>query len=161
MPDEATLVVIKPETIQRGLVGAVFSRLEALRLELVGIKLVRVTRELADAHYAPLREKPFYADLLEHIQGHLHGVSHVIALVYSGPQAIQRVREVMGATNPEKADPRSIRGQFGRNTASGLMENIMHASSSAPEAEREIALWFSPNELLQPTARDTSKARTR
>ena len=150
MADEATLVVIKPEAIQRGLLGAVLSRLEELRLEIVGAKAVHVTRALAEAHYQALKDKPFYPMLLDHVQGKLHGTSYVIAFVFWGSDAIRRVRELSGATNPEQADPRSIRGQFGRNTASGLMENVIHASSTAPEAEREIKLWFAPRELLRP-----------
>jgi nucleoside-diphosphate kinase len=148
MADEATLVVIKPEAFQRGLAGAVLSRLEALRLELIGAKVVRVTEQMARTHYDHLRDRPFFPSLLDHLQGKLHGIPYVLALVFRGPGAIARVREVTGATDPERADPRSIRGQFGRNTRDGLMENLLHASSDAEEAGREIALWFSPGELL-------------
>lgn len=156
MAHEATLVVIKPEAMCRGLAGHVLSRLEELQLDIVGAKAVRVTRALAEAHYQALRDKPFFAELLEHIQGNLHGVSSVLAFVFSGPDAVTRVRELTGATHPEKADPRSIRGALGRMTTSGLMENILHASSTPEEAEREIRLWFKPEELLS----QPSKART-
>ncbi len=156
MADEATLVVIKPEAIQRGLAGYVLSRLEELELDIIGAKAVRVTRALAQEHYQDLRGKPFFAELLEHLQGNLHGVSAVLAFVFSGPDAVARVREATGATHPEKAGPRSIRGAIGRMATSGLMENILHASSTLEEAEREIRLWFKPEELL----RQPSKART-
>ena len=149
MPNEATLVVIKPEAVQRGLVGAVVSRLEELRLDVIGAKAVHVTRELAEEHYKALQDKPFFQELLEHIQGKLHGVHAVLALVLWGPNAITRVRELAGATHPEQADPCSIRGALGRMTTGGLMENIIHASSTASEAEREIKLWFHPHELLR------------
>ena len=161
MPDEATLVVIKPDAIQRGLMGAVLARLEELRLEIVGAKAMRVSRELAETHYEQLREKPFFNDAVAHLQGTLHGVPTVLAMVFRGPDAIRRVREVTGATNPEKADPRSIRGQFGRNTAAGLMENVLHASANAQDAQREIALWFEPRELLKPVLQPAKRTETR
>lgn len=150
MPEQATLVLIKPDAIKRQLVGAVLSRLEELPLELIGAKAVRVSRELAEEHYKPLREKPFFGELIQYIRGQLHGVDYVLALVYAGPDAIGRVRQLAGATNPEAADPRSIRGALGRLTSAGLMENVIHASSDEQEAEREIKLWFRPEELLKP-----------
>ena len=149
MASEATLVIIKPDAIRRGLAGAVFSRLEELQLDVVGAKAVRVSRALAEEHYTMLRDKPFFEELLNHIQGKLHETRYVLAFVLYGPDAIARVRQLAGATHPEKADPRSIRGSLGRMTTSGLMENMVHASSDPHEAEREIKLWFRPEELLE------------
>lgn len=149
MKDQATLVVIKPDAIKRGLAGAVLSRLEQLRLEIVAAKAVQVSRQLAEAHYRHLREKPFFEELLQHIQGKLHDIPYVLVFVFWGPDAVARVRQVMGATHPEKADPLSIRGSLGRMTTQGWMENILHASESEAEAEREIRLWFLPGELLR------------
>lgn len=149
MKDQATLVVIKPDAIKRGLAGAVLGRLEQLRLEIVAAKAVRVSRELAETHYRHLREKPFFEELLQHIQGKLHDVPYVLAFVFWGPDAVARVRQMMGATHPEKADPLSIRGSLGRMTTQGWMENILHASENEVEAEREIRLWFTPGELLR------------
>ncbi len=149
MASEATLVIIKPDAIRRGLVGAVLARLEPLGLELIGAKMVRVSRELAETHYRHLREKPFYQELLEYLEGKLHQTWAVLALVLWGPQAVSRVREAAGATNPEQAHPQSIRGAFGRVTTAGVMENLLHASSDAHEAQREIALWFQPHELVR------------
>lgn len=149
MADQATLVVIKPDAIQRQLMGAVLSRLEPLQLEIIGAKALQVDRAMAEAHYKHLQEKPFFGITVDHLQGKLHGTKFVLAFIFWGPEAIARVRDVMGATHPEKADPRSIRGSFGRMTEEGLMENIMHASESAAEAEREIKLWFQPSELLR------------
>ncbi len=148
MRAQATLVVIKPDTIRRGIVGAVFTKLEELQLEIIGAKAVRVSRALAEEHYAALRGKPFFEELLRHLRGELHGVGYVLALVLYGPDAIGRVREAVGATHPEHAVATSIRGAFGRMTASGIMENVVHASSTVVEAKREIRLWFSPKELL-------------
>ena len=149
MTEEATLVLIKPDAIQRGLAGAVYSRLEELRLEVIGAKAVHVTRELAEEHYKALREKPFFEDLINHIEGKLNATNYVLAFVLWGDNAIGRVRHVVGATHPEKAEPTSIRGALGRMTTAGIMENVVHSSSNSVEAEREIWLWFKPTELLR------------
>lgn len=146
---EATLVIIKPDAIQKALTGVVMARLDHLRLELIGAKMARITRAQAEEHYKHIRTKPFFEETVKHLIGELHGVSGVLMLVYWGPEAIERVRTAAGATNPEKAEPASIRGGMGRNTASGLMENVLHASSDAAEAQREIRLWFAPGELLR------------
>lgn len=149
MPAQATLVLIKPDAVKRGLTGAVLSRLDALQLEIIGAKAVRVSRELADAHYQNIRGKPFFEETVAHLRGCLHGTEGVLAFVFWGEDAIARVRELAGATHPEKADPSSIRGSLGRMTAAGLMENVLHASSDPQEAEREVRLWFQPHELLR------------
>ncbi len=149
MADQATLVVIKPDAMQRGLTGAVLARLDTLQLEIIGAKVMPVSQELAEAHYQHIREKPFFRETVDHLRGKLHGVSAVLAFVYWGPDAVERVRMLTGATNPEKADPRSIRGSLGRMTTSGLMENVLHTSSDPADAQREIRLWFKPRELLR------------
>jgi len=146
MSDQKTLVIIKPDAIKRGLIGAVITQLETLQLELLAAKAVRVSRELAEEHYKFLREKDFFEELLDFIQGKQHGTHYVLALVLSGHNAIERVRKLAGATDPLKANPLSIRGSLGRS----IMENILHASSDAGESKREIALWFQPKELLEP-----------
>lgn len=149
MAEDATLIIIKPDAIRRGLVGAVISRLvDELRLEIIGAKAVRVSQALARAHYRQLRDKPFFAELVDYLQGKLHHTSSVLVLVLRGERAIERVRRATGATHPEQADPTSIRGAWGRMTSAGLMENVVHASSDQREAEREITLWFRPQELL-------------
>ena len=147
--NEASLVVIKPDMISRRLVGVVFSRLESLGLELVGAKVVRVTQAQAEEHYQHIREKPFFQETVDFMLGKFHGVEGVLALVFWGPNAIQKIRDVTGATNPDKADPDTLRAGLGRNTATGLMENVLHASSDSEEAEREIRLWFKPEELIR------------
>jgi len=149
MPDQATLVLIKPDAIRRGQIGAALSRLEPLGLEIIGAKVMRVSRELAAEHYQHLRDKPFFEQLLDHLQGKLHHMPCVLAFVLWGENAITRVRQVVGATHPEQADPMTIRGCLGRITASGVMENVVHASADAAEAQREIRLWFTPQELLR------------
>lgn len=146
---QATLVVLKPDVIKRGVVGAVVTRLEELRLEVIGAKVMRVSRELAEEHYKHIRGKPFFEETVDYLQGKLHGVPCVLAFVFWGEAAIDRVRQLAGATHPEKAEPTSIRGAFGRMATSGLMENVIHASSDPADAEREIPLWFQPHELLR------------
>lgn len=146
---EATLVIIKPDAISRGLTGATLSRLETLPLRLIGAKVSTVSKALAEEHYQALKGKPFFAELIKHIRGQLHRVEAVLALVYAGEGAIEAVRQLAGATNPEDAEPRSLRGALGRMTTTGVMENVIHASSDANDAEREIKLWFRPEELLE------------
>ena len=154
---QVTLVIIKPDVIARGLTGAVLSRLEQLGLELVGAKAMRVSRQLAEEHYQQLRAKPFFQDLLQHLCGELHGVNYVVVLVYRGPEAIAKMRKLAGATNPEAAELMSLRGAYGRMTTKGIMENVIHASSDEADAEREIKLWFKPEELLAPLYETTAK----
>ena len=149
MAPQATLVIIKPDAIKRGLVGATLSKLEPLQLEIIGAKVTPVSRELAEIHYMHIKQKPFFEETVEHLRGTLHGVPFVLAFVFWGSDAVERVRQMTGATNPEKAEPTTIRGAFGRNIASGLMENVLHASSDPADAEREIRLWFRPEELLR------------
>ena len=151
MADQATLVLIKPDAIRRGLAGTVLSRLEFLGLEIIGAKVVRVNRVLAQAHYHNIRERPFFEETVDYLRGKRHGTHFVLAFVFWGDGAIERVRHLAGSTNPEHAEPTSIRGALGRLTGEGLMENVIHASSGAEEAQREIRLWFTPNELLKPS----------
>lgn len=143
---EATLVVIKPDGIEKSLTGNIISRLSETQLKIVGAKACGVSRELAETHYHHLKEKPFFEELIQYIMGEFH-TKRVMALVYYGQNAIERIREVSGATNPEEAVPYSIRGSYGRITTKGVFENVVHASSCKEDAEREIKLWFKPDEI--------------
>ncbi|MFC1637601.1 nucleoside-diphosphate kinase [Candidatus Margulisiibacteriota bacterium] len=146
---EATLVIIKPDGLKKSLTGNILTRLSETKLRIVGAKILRVSRDLAKEHYAHLKDKPFFEDVVKYITGELHGkqYSRVMALVYHGKDAIAKVRLLAGTTNPEEADPTSIRGQYGRLTTKGLFENVLHCSANAPEAEQEIKLWFTPDEI--------------
>ena len=148
MAIEQTLVLIKPDGLKKSLTGNILTRLSETRLEIAGARIVSVTRELAEAHYAALRDQPFFEELIDYIMGELHDRRRVMALVYHGEDAISKVREICGATNPEEADPRTIRGAYGRITTSGIYENAIHSSANPEEAEREIKLWFGPNEVV-------------
>ncbi len=147
-PKEQTLVVIKPDGLSKSLTGNILTRLSEAKLEIAAAKVLRVSRELAAAHYYVLRDKPFYEELIGYIMGEYHLRKKVMAMVYVGENAISKVRELAGATNPEEADAVSIRGQFGRITTKGVYENVIHASSNLKEAEREIKLWFEPDEII-------------
>jgi nucleoside-diphosphate kinase len=144
---EQTLVLIKPDGLKKSLTGNVLTRLSETKLDIVAAKMVRVSRELAKKHYVYMKEKPFYEELLRYIQGVYHK-RKVMALVYHGEGAIAKVRELAGTTNPEEADSVSIRGAYGRITTQGVYENVIHASSNNKEAEREIKLWFQPDEII-------------
>ena len=108
---------------------------------------MKVSRELATQHYIFMKDKPFFEDLIKYIMGEYHK-KKVMALVYWGEDAIQKVRNICGATNPEEADPVSIRGAYGRITTKGVYENVMHASTNPEESEREIKLWFVPDDII-------------
>ncbi len=146
---EQTLILIKPDGLVKSLTGNVLSRLSEAKLVIIGSKVVRVSRELAEKHYEHLRDKPFYDELIQYIMGDLHGSHRVAAFVYQGEDAIEKIRDIVGDTNPEKANPVTIRGAYGRITTSGVFENVVHASSSIEEAEKEIKLWFQPHEIVE------------
>ena len=148
MEKEATLVIIKPDGLKKSLTGNILSRLSETKLKIIGAKVVKVDIELANKHYQHLQKESFYPELTKYITGELHGENRVMALVYWGDDAINKVRAIAGMTNPEQADPVSIRGAYGRILTNGLFENVIHASSSSDEAEREIKLWFKPDDIV-------------
>lgn len=148
IPREQTLVVIKPDGLSKSLTGNILTRLSETKLEIAAAKCLRVSRELAEEHYSALRDRPFFEELIKYIMGDYHPRKKVLAMVYVGPDAIRKVRELAGATNPEEADSVTIRGQYGRITTKGVYENVIHASANLQEAEREIKLWFEPDEMI-------------
>jgi len=144
---EQTLVLIKPDGLKKSLTGNILTRLSETKLDIVGAKVVKVSRKLAEEHYQALKDKPFFEELIKYIMGEYHK-KKVMALVYWGENTINKVREICGETNPEKADSVSIRGAYGRITTAGVYENAIHASENLKEAEREIKLWFEPDEII-------------
>jgi nucleoside-diphosphate kinase len=146
--EDQTLILIKPDGLKKSLTGNVLTRLSETKLDIVGAKIVKVSRELAQVHYQHLKDKPFFEELIKYIMGEYHK-KKVMALVYWGENAIKKVREICGETNPETADAVSIRGAYGRITTSGVYENVIHASANAEDAEREIKLWFEPDEIIE------------
>jgi nucleoside-diphosphate kinase len=137
--NQRTLVLIKPDGVQRGLAGRILGRYEDRGLKVVAMKLVRVDRALAERHYDVHRARPFFASLVDFITS-----GPLVALALEGPNAIAVVRAVNGATRPEEAAPGTVRGDFALETA----QNLVHASDSPETAAAELALWFSAAELL-------------
>ena len=133
MAVERTLVLIKPDALQRSLAGEILGRFERRGLELRAAKLLTVDRQLAEEHYAEHREKPFFGELVDFITS-----APTLALVLTGESAITVVRATMGATNPTQAAPGSIRGDL----ALAMPDNLVHGSDSPESAQREISLWF-------------------
>jgi nucleoside-diphosphate kinase len=136
---ERTLVLIKPDAVQRALAGEILARIERRGFRVVAGRLVRVSRDLGERHYDEHREKPFFGELVEFITS-----APTWALVVEGEGAIGTLRKTIGATNPADAEPGSLRGDF----ALSMPDNLVHGSDSPESAEREIALWFPDDELV-------------
>ena len=136
---ERTLVLVKPDGVQRGLIGEVIGRLERRGLRLVAAKFIQVSQELAETHYAVHKGKPFYDGLIKYITS-----APVMAMAWEGPNAVAAIRQTMGATRPTEAAPGSIRHDF----ALEVGRNLTHASDSVENGEKEVALWFSAIELV-------------
>ena len=135
---ERTLILVKPDGVQRALVGELLGRFEHRGLKIVGLKMVAVARALAERHYAEHQGKFFFADLVDHLTS-----APVVAAVLEGPEAIQTVRAMVGSTRPWEAAPGTIRGDLALH---GL-RNLIHASDAPETAAAEIALWFNPAEV--------------
>lgn len=136
---ERTLVLVKPDAMQRGLAGEILRRIERRGLRLVGLKLMRIDEALARRHYAEHEGKPFFPGLIAYITS-----APVVAAVFEGPNAVRAVRATVGATDPIEAAPGSIRADFGLEKG----RNLVHASDSPESGEREVALFFRPEELV-------------
>jgi nucleoside-diphosphate kinase len=136
---ERTLVLIKPDGVQRGLVGELVGRFERRGLHLVGLKLITVTRLVAEQHYAEHRDRPFFESVIDFITS-----SPVVAAVWEGPNAVSMVRLMMGPTNPASAPSGTIRGDFGID----IGQNVIHGSDSPSRAEQEIHIFFRVEELI-------------
>jgi len=136
---ERTFVLVKPDGVQRGLIGEVIARLERRGLRLVGAKFMQVSKELAETHYAIHKGKPFYDGLISYIVS-----APVMAMVWEGPNAVAAVRQTMGSTRPTEAAPGSVRHDFGLEVG----RNLTHASDSVENGQAEVALWFTPEEVV-------------
>lgn len=144
---ERTLVLVKPDGVQRGLVGAIIDRLERRGLKLVGMKMLQMDGPMAESHYAEHKGKPFFPGLVSFITS-----GPLVAMALEGRNAISAVRQTVGATDPGKAAAGTIRGDFGLDTG----RNLIHASASPEDASRELRLFFSDKELLS-YRRDTDR----
>ena len=139
MDTERTLVLVKPDGVQRGLIGQVLGRLERRGLKLIGLKLLQMDADMANQHYAEHVEKPFFPGLRDFITS-----GPLVAAAFEGDHAVQLTRNAMGATNPVDAQPGSIRADFGVD----LGRNVIHGSDSPESGAREVALFFAPGELI-------------
>ncbi len=139
---ERTFIMVKPDGVQRGLAGRIIARFETRGYKLVGLKLMQISRELAEEHYGEHKGKGFFEPLVSYITS-----GPVVAMVWEGKDIIRGARDMMGATNPAQAAPGTIRGTFGIDVG----RNVIHGSDSPASAEREIGLFFKPDELLNYT----------
>ncbi len=140
MPQERSLLLIKPDALQRGLVGAIISRFETKGFKIAGMKMLQIPKELSREHYAHLVEKPFYPDLEKFMTE-----QPIVALVVEGKDAVEVVRLIVGPTNASKAPGGTVRGDFSNSTS----RNVIHASDSKETAEKEIKRFFKPHELFE------------
>ncbi|MBT3398046.1 nucleoside-diphosphate kinase [archaeon] len=152
MAEESCLVLVKPDGLIKSLTGNIITSLSETKLKIIGAKIVSVKRELAETHYHKLKEEKgeeIFEEVLKYIMGEYH-TPRVLALIYKGENAIEKIRTIAGKTNPEEADPTSIRGRYGRvHSKTGVFENGIHASDSPESAEKEIKLWFAPEEIVE------------
>ena len=139
MPSERTLILIKPDAVQRALMGPIVTRLERTGYKIIGVKMLHVDEGLASRLYAEHKEKPFYDGLVKYITS-----SPVVALVLSGPEVVAKLRQLMGATNPLEAAPGTIRGDFGEDVG----RNLVHGSASIEDAQREVPIFFDKGEIM-------------
>jgi len=136
---ERSLVLVKPDGVQRGLAGEIISRLERRGLKIVALKMLWMDNALAEKHYAVHKDKPFFGDLIKFITS-----GPIIAAVFEGEKAVDSIRQTMGATDPKKASPGTIRADLGLN----MEHNMIHGSDSPENAEKEISIFFKPEEIL-------------
>jgi len=151
MKTQQTLVIIKPDGLVKSLTGNILTALSEAKLIIVGAKVVRVQKNLAEIHYKKLKKEKskVFKQAVKYLTGEFH-TRRVMALVYQGKGAVRKIRKICGSTNPEKANPTTIRGKYGRiNSKTNVFENVVHTSGSVAEAKKEIKLWFKPEELVK------------
>lgn len=136
---DQTLIIVKPDAVQRALIGEIIGRLEQRGLKVVALKMIQISRELGEKHYGIHRGKPFFDELVQFVSS-----SPVVVGVLEGPKAVEVTRNTVGVTNPVDAAPGSIRGAFGLT----IGQNLIHASDSPESARKEIDLFFSPDEIM-------------
>jgi nucleoside-diphosphate kinase len=136
---ERTFIIVKPDAVQRQLIGEILTRFERHGLKIVAMKFMSVSKELAEEHYAVHKERPFFSDLIAYITS-----APVVAMVLEGPEVIRLARNIVGATSPVEAAPGTIRGDYGLQ----IGRNLVHASDGPDTAKMEIALWFGQENLI-------------
>ena len=150
MEKEKVLILIKPDAMAKQLAGIIIHDISNLNLKMIGLKLVNVKKHLAEKHYEDHKEKPFYPDLMKYILGEFHNVNSIIAIAYQGEDAVKKLRDYAGKTNPDEASPSSLRGRYGKvNSKTNNFDNVMHVSDSPENGEKEISIWFSKEEIVE------------
>lgn len=171
MAVQQCLVLIKPDGLAKSLTGNIISVLSETKLRIIAAKIVKVSKELAEAHYSELKQNQIkkhgekkgteiFENTMKYVRGEYH-TDRVFAMIYEGENAIEKIRAMAGSTNPEEADFTTIRGKYGRiNSRTNVFENVVHVSDSDASAKREIELWFEPEELtsvIYPTKKESVK----
>ena len=146
---EYALVIIKPDGVKKKLIGHILNKFAQTNLELVSLYMTVATRKKAKEHYKHIKGQLFFGDVIAYLIGEFHNEKRIVVIVYYGDNAIKKCRATAGATNPEEANPASIRGSFGRITTKGVYENVVHVSSTREESRREIKLWLHKNDLVK------------
>jgi len=158
---QPALIIIKPDGTSRRIVGKVFSMFDQANLKIIAARTIKPTRAMAREHYNNIKGQPFFESTVSYFCGKFHREKNLLAVIYYGDNAIKKCRKIAGATNPKEAVKKSIRGTYGRVSPAGIFENVVHVSSDRKETEREIKLWFEPNDLttnLYPTKTNTMKS---
>lgn len=146
---ERSLVLIKPDAMGKRLAGHIISDLYLTNLKMIALKIIDVSKDLAEAHYKEHQDKPFFDDLIQHLTGDFHNNENVIAMIYEGEDAVRKIRKAVGETHPDESSLTSIRGKYGKvHTNTGCFETVIHASDSPESAQREIELWFEKEDIL-------------
>lgn len=146
---EPALVIIKPDAIAKGIVGNVLLKFAETKLEIIGMRVFTPSRKLVEEHYRGIKNKPFFKATVDFFLGKYHKRNKIIGIVYYGEKAVSVCRRIAGATNPEDAASNTIRGAYGRVTKNNIYENVVHVSSSKRETQREIKLWFDPDDMIR------------
>ncbi len=150
MEKERVLVLIKPDAMVKQLAGIIIHDISLLNLKMIGMKLVSVKKHIVEEHYKEHKEKPFYKDLIRYLMGELHKSNSIIAIAYEGKDAVKKLREYAGKTNPDEAENTTIRGRYGKvNSKTNNFDNVIHVSDSPENGKKEIAIWFDENELIE------------
>lgn len=155
---EPALVIIKPDAVAKGIAGNILLKFAETDLEIIGIRIFHPSKKIVEEHYKNIKGRPFFRGTVDFFLGRHHRQNKIIAIVYYGEDAVVKCRKLAGATSPEDASPRSIRGAYGRITTRGVYENVIHVSSSKNDAKREIKLWFNPDTIsmnIYPTKKIT------
>jgi len=144
---QPVLIIVKPDGIKKKLSGYIIDRFIRAGLKVIAARIVQTQRTIAEEHYKHIKGLPFFKLTVDYFCGKYHGEKDLLAAIFYGDNAVKKCRTIAGATDPRDASVKSIRGHFGRVTRNGIFENVVHVSSDKKESEREIKLWFEPDDI--------------